>query len=49
MFHVTYSVVYTIRKSGGDKSSYDFFLPMYSLLTTNSALTSERVNIYIYI
>ena len=36
-------------KIGGEKSSYDFFLPMHSLSTTNSAHTSERVNVYLVI
>ena len=36
---------FLLRKSGSDKSSYDFFLPAYSLVTLKSAHTSERVRV----
>ena len=36
-------LIFLLRKSGDEKSKLRFFLPTYSLLTTYSAHTSERV------
>ena len=36
-------LIFLLQKSGDEKSKLRFFLPTYSLLTTYSAHTSERV------